>query len=208
MKKFMIMLLVWVASGGYCLQASAERLETLGPEPIESLEISMKDGNGTFMVVDSRMGETGTAAVLGGIIGASINSAINGDEDRKKAVAFQAAASQIDVAGLVETALRDTLASKAFPIADNEHLASHVLSLEVKDWGLTRLAFDQYEMATFLKVSVVMKRGRTEVWDVYVKESGRPLGYLSEVTPESFSADMQKLAKKTGKRIAYEIIYR
>jgi hypothetical protein len=203
----MTALLLWGACGGYCLQASAERLETLGPEPIEALDVTMEPGNGTFMVIDSRMTETATAAVLAGVIGAGINSAINADEDRKKAEPYQAAASQIDVAGLVETALRDTLASKDFPMAD-ENLASHVLSVEVKDWGLTRVAFDRADMAVFLKVSVVMTTGKTKVWGAYVKESGRSSGFLSETTPERFSEDMHKLASKTGKRIAYEIIYR
>lgn len=207
MKYIVLSLLVWGMLTNFCQQASAERLETLGKEPIESLNVTMVPGNGKFMVIDSRMTETATAAVLAGIIGAGINSAINADEDDKKAEPYKAAAGEIDVAGLVETSLRETLARKDFPTADAA-LASHVLTVEVKDWGLSRVAFDRADVAVFLKVSVVMKNGKIDVWDAYVKESGRTSGFLSETTPERFSQDMRQLASKTGKRIAYEIIYR
>lgn len=207
MRQIFLALLFWSASAGLCLPAVAERLETITPGPIDSLSIEMKPGNGTFMVVDSRMQETATAAVLAGIIGATINSAVNAEEDANKAKPFQQAADSLDVAGLVETALRKTLEGKDFPIAD-QGLASHDLTLEIKDWGLSRVSFEKNDVAVFLKVAVVMKNGKTKTWDVYLKESGRSSGTLYEITPETFSEDMQKLASKTGKRIAYEIIYR
>lgn len=207
MIRIILALLLWSTGASLCLQAQAERQETLAPGPIDSLDIEMKSGQGNFMVIDARMRETATAAVFGGIIGASINSAVNADQDADAARPFEEAANGIDVAGLVEASLRKTLAAKDFPMAD-AGAASHILTLEVKDWGLSRVSFEKAEVAVFLKVSVVMKNGKTTTWDAYVKEAGRPSGYLSEMTPERFSEDMKTLAAKTGKRIAYEIIYR
>ena len=207
MKRRVIAMLLWSAASLFCLSSEAERQETLGPEMIESLNINMSPERGNFMVVDSRMTETGTAAVIGGIIGAGINSAVNADEDKRKAQPYESAASEIEIASLVETALRETLTGKAFPVSEND-LASHVLSVEIKDWGLSRVSFQNPEVSVFLKVAVVMKSGKTVVWDTYLKESGRSARFLADTTPEQFSEDMRALAAKTGKRIAYEIIYR
>lgn len=188
-----------------CAEAHAKEIETLGAIEISALSVAADASAGDFMVIDSRMEETATAAVIGGLIGAGINAAINKDEDDKKAQPFQQAAAALDLANLVESAIAETLEKRGFPVADP---ASHQLVIEIKDWGLSRISFSEPQSSVFLKVHVTMKQGRTLVWDTYVKESGVEAAYLADISPEAFSEQITALAGKTGKRIAYEIIYR
>lgn len=197
--------LVGAAALLVCAEAQAKEIETLGPIEISALSVTSDDSAGNFMVVDSRMQETSTAAVIGGVIAASINSAINKEEDDRKAQPFLQAAAALDLATLVEAAITETLSKRGVPLSDP---GSHQLTIEIKDWGLTRVSYREPQSVVFLKVHVTMKQGRTFVWDTYVKESGVDSALLGSITPEAFTEQTTALAQKTGKRIAYEIIYR
>lgn len=188
-----------------CADAQAKEIETLAARDIPSLSVVVDPSPGTFMVVDSRMNETATAAVFGGLIGAGVNSAINAQEDDRKAEPFAETAQSLDIAKLVEAGLLETLSKRSFPVSDS---GSHALTIEVKDWGLSRISFGDARSQVFLKVHVIMKQGRETVWDTYVKESGADAAVLAGISKEQFSEQMTALATKTGKRIAYEIIYR
>jgi hypothetical protein len=189
----------------FCAEAQAKEIESLGAIDIRSLSVSAEESPGNFMVVDSRMEETATAAVIGGLIGAGINSAINKQEDDRKAGPFLQTAATLDIAGLVEAAILETLEKRGFPVTEP---ASHALVIEVKDWGLSRVSFSEPKSSVFLKVHVTMKDGRTAVWDTYIKESGTEAAFLADISPEAFAEQITALAGNTGKRIAYEIIYR
>jgi len=189
----------------FCAHAEAKETETLGPVEIKSLSVSADESAGNFTVIDSRMQETATAAVLGGLIGAGINSAINKDEDDRKAERFAEAAKAVDIQALVTASIIETLEARDFPLADP---SSHKLAIEIKDWGLTRISFREPEASVFLTVRVVLNKDRTVFWDTHVKESGASKELLVDITPEEFSEQITALARKTGKRIAYEIIYR
>ena len=189
----------------FCAEARAKETETLGPVEIKSLSVSADGSPGNFTVIDSRMQETATAAVIGGLIGAGINSAINKEEDDQKAERFVEAAEAVDIQALVTASIIETLEARDFPLADP---SSHKLEIEIKDWGLTRISFREPEASVFLTVRVVLNKDRTVFWDTHVKESGASKELLADITPEEFSEQITALARKTGKRIAYEIIYR
>lgn len=189
----------------FCAEAQAKETERLGPVEIKSLSVSSEDSPGNFTVIDSRMQETATAAVLGGLIGAGINSAINKDEDDQKAERFVEAAEAVDVKALVTASIIETLEARDFPLSDP---SSHKLAIEIKDWGLTRISFREPQASVFLTVRVVLNQDRKVIWDSHVKESGASKELLADITPEEFSDQITALARKTGKRIAYEIIYR
>lgn len=157
------------------------------------------------MVIDSRMTETSTAAVFGGLIGAAVDSAVNASQDEDKADRYRAAASQLQLGSILEKAITDTLEKRNFSLSDQ---GSHLLSVEVKDWGLARISFHQPQASVFLKVHVVMRDGRKVVWDTHMKESGSKAALLADISSEDFAEQITALANKTGKRIAYEIIYR
>lgn len=157
------------------------------------------------MVIDSRMTETSTAAVFAGMIGAAVNSAVNANEDEDKADRYRAAAGQLQLGSILEKAITETLEKRNFSLSDQ---GSHQLTVEVKDWGLTRISFHQPQASVFLKVHVVMRDGRKVVWDTHMKESGSKAALLADISSEDFAEQITALANKTGKRIAYEIIYR
>jgi hypothetical protein len=187
--------------------AGADDLETLQAIPIAAVNLSVDDSDSHFMVVYERMGETATAAVFAGIIGAGINSAINADQDADLARPYLAAANALPLKDIIEKSIRSTLEDKGMDLADAAE-ASHVLRVEIRDWGLLRTSFDSTQLTTFLKLHLIMKDGKERVWDVYQKEVGKKPDNIENITPESLSAAMEKLAAKSGKRVAYEIIYR
>jgi hypothetical protein len=193
------------AALAFCAPAEAKETETLGPVEIKSLSVSADGSGGNFTVIDSRMQETATAAVIAGLIGAGINSAINKEEDDSKAERFVEAAEAVDIEALVTASIVETLEARDFPMADP---SSHKLTIEIKDWGLTRISFREPQASVFLTVRVVLKKDLTVFWDTHVKESGASKELLADITPEEFSEQITALARKTGKRVAFEIIYR
>jgi len=192
------------------LPASAQKNDKskLGNFPIASLYFETDTSGAQFGVVDSRMGETGTATFLFGIIGGAINSGINADEDAKKAAPFVEAASKIQFAPIMNERINATLSAKSFPLAEGEKGASHALKIEIKEWGLTRTAFDDPHLTPFIRLHVVMKGGKKAVWDTYLKDSAGRSGLLPDFTSEILVQEIEALAAKMGERIAYEIIYR
>jgi len=193
------------------LPASAQKSSDkgkLGNFPIASIFFETDTSGAQFGVVDSRMGETATATVFFGIIGGAINSGINGDEDAKKAAPFVEAASKIELARIMNEKIGATLAAKAFSLAEGEKSASHALKVEIKEWGLTRTAFDDPHLTPFIRLHVVMKGGKKVVWDTYLKDSSGRSELLPAFTSEILVQEIEGLAAKMGERIAYEIIYR
>ena len=104
--------------------------------------------------------------------------------------------------------LNATLAARTFPLAPAQKGASHTLSVEIKEWGLTRTSMRDARLTTFIRLHVVMKQGNKVVWDTYMKDSGGRAAMLPEMTSDMLVEDIESLAAKMGERIAYEIIYR
>jgi hypothetical protein len=192
------------------LPAAAQKNDKskLGNFPIASLFFETDTRGAQFGVVDSRMEETATATVFFGIIGGAINSGINADEDAKKAAPFVEAASKIQFAPIMDERISATLAAKSYVLAEGEKAASHALKIEIKEWGLTRTAFDDPRLTPFIRLHAVMKGGKKVVWDTYLKDSAGRSGLLPEFTSEILVQEIEALAAKMGERIAYEIIYR
>jgi hypothetical protein len=188
--------------------ASAEDKSRLGNFPIASLSHGMDMSGASFQVVDSRFEETGTAVVLFGIVGGLVNSGINGSEDSKKAEPYAGVVAKLEPGRILSEKLNATLAARTFPLAAAEKGASHVLRVEIKEWGLTRTALRDDRLTTFIRLHVVMKQGNKVVWDTYMKDSGGRAAVLPEMTSDMLVEDIESLAAKMGERIAYEIIYR
>ena len=185
----------------------ADDKERLGDFPIDSLSISVEDDDADLTVIYSRMEETATAAVLFGIVGSAINSGINADEDAGRADLFRHLEDELELASLVETSLTETLQNKDFSIvAEGEE--SHVLSVDIRQWGLIKVSFQDDRVRAYLRLRITMKDGRQTVWDVYENETGREAAFFDEYTPEKLKEELEALAINSGKRVAYEIIYR
>jgi hypothetical protein len=173
------------------------------------VELSASDSN--FTVIDSRFDETATAGVLLGVVGASINSSINASEDDKKADAFRAGAATIDLAGVISGSATETLMARGTPtVAPSKTDASHVLLIEIRNWGLGRAAKDDPRLRTFVNLTWKVLDGKGKV--VFEKErenSVAPtLRRLEEFNDEILKSEVETLAKKAGRQIAYQIIYR
>jgi hypothetical protein len=188
--------------------AQSQDKAKLGNIPIASLFHGMDMSGASFEVVDSRFQETAAAAVMFGLIGAAINSGINGNEDIEKAKPYAAAAGKLEPGRIMSEKISATLAAKTFPLAEGEKGASHTLRVEIKEWGLTRTAFNDPRMSTFIRLHLIMKQGKKVVWDTYLKDSGGRAAVLSDITSDMLVQDIEALAAKMGERIAYEIIYR
>lgn len=188
--------------------AIADNNDVLGDFPIASLQINVDGSDGNFMVIHSRMSETATAAVFAGVIGAAINSGINASEDSDRAKPFLETAETLELEQILTNSLTETLTKKGVVIASDGEAASHILKVEIKDWGLIKIAFDDNRVSTFMKLQLTMRDGKKLIWDVYQKENGKAARVLSDFTPELFTSEMEALAAKSGKRVAYEIIYR
>lgn len=181
--------------------------EKLGDFPIDSLSVGVDDSEAKLTVIFSRMEETGTAAAIGGLIGAAINSGINAEEDADRAEGYSDVIGQVDLAGLVEASLRETLEGKEYSLVD-DGTQSHALQVDIKEWGLIKVSFNDNRVRAYLRLRLTMRDGRTLVWDVYENETGKKAEFLSDYPSDVLKEEMTALATKTGKRIAYEIIYR
>ena len=122
----------------FAQRAGADDLETLQAIPIAALSLSVDESDSHFMIVYERMGETATAAVFAGIIGAGINSAINADQDAALARPYLAAANALPLRDIIENSIRSTLEAKGMGLTDAAE-ASHLLRVEIKDWGLDHI---------------------------------------------------------------------
>lgn len=192
--------------------ANAQRVTELRGIPIESLAIDVRDGDGEFNVIDARMDETATAAVLFGMVGAVANSVDNNVDDQRAAEPYRDAAAGIDLETLIQAALTERLqARNAVPLAASPESASHTLVVEFGDWGLMRRA-QRPDMAvrTFLKLnlSIVDARGR-RVWGIQRDHSvGQTALALQSYPSDLFKTEMEALAASAGQQVANRIIYR
>lgn len=185
----------------------ADDKERLGDFPIDSLSVSVEDDDADLTVIFSRMEETATAAVLFGLVGSAINSGINAEEDGTRADLFRHLDGELELASLVETSLIETLQDRDRQIVDPGE-ESHVLSVDIRQWGLIKVSFQDDRVRAYLRLRITMKDGRKTVWDVYENETGRNSAFFDEYTPEMLKEEMEALAISSGKRVAYEIIYR
>jgi hypothetical protein len=184
----------------------------LGDVEIQSLSLQIDDEDSAFTVVDSRMDETGTAAVFFGLIGATINSIDNNSEDDAKAEPLKATAEALDVPNLVMQALRARLEARGgVELAGTPDGASHTLIVEIGEWGLVRRASrPSTEMRTFLKLTLRMVDARNRAaWGPQRENSiGQFNAELAEFTPEVFQSEMEALAVRAGEHVANLLIYR
>jgi hypothetical protein len=184
----------------------------LGDVEIQSLSLQIDDEDSAFTVVDSRMDETGTAAVFFGLIGATINSIDNNSEDDAKAEPLKATAEALDVPNLVMQALRARLEARGgVELAGTPDGASHTLIVEIGEWGLVRRASrPSTEMRTFLKLTLRMVDARNRAaWGPQRENSIGPFNAeLAEFTPEVFQSEMEALAVRAGEHVANLLIYR
>jgi hypothetical protein len=193
-------------------QAAAKEIAQLADIPIESLAIQVVQTPSVFTVIDSRMDETGTAAVFFGLIGAAINSADNNSEDRAKAAPLLETAEAIDLDGLIDQALRTRLAA-----APAGHLnqapapASHTLVVTITEWGLIRKAQKpDTSMRAFLKLSLSINDASGKpVWGPQRDHSvGQMTADLPAFTPDVFKTEIETLATRAGVQVANKMIYR
>lgn len=193
------------------LASVGPRAEDLDGVRIDALAVVMEDAEGDYTVIDERMDETGTAGALFGLIGAAANSAHNNAQDASTADRWRETAAGLDIGAMVEAALLATLAgSDAVVLTDDADAASHTLFVNVQDWGLGRTSQETDDLRAFLKINVRVEdaKGRT-VWKDHPVKRGRfASGDLSRFTDEIFVRELTRLAEKSGKSIAYEIIYR
>jgi hypothetical protein len=174
-----------------------------------AFETSAADSN--YTVIDSRFDETAAAGALFGLLGASLNSGINAGEDNEKADRFREAAAKIDLVGIITKSVNDMLTARADPpVAASREEASHVLHIEIRNWGLIRSAKDDPRLRGFINLSwkILDADGKT-VFEKKRENAVSPtLRPLDEYTNELLTADIETLAAKTGPLIAYQIVYR
>ena len=185
-------------------QISGAALADRATTDLKPISVDIEASFDDFTLIDARMTETATAAVLFGVIGAGINSGINADQDRKKAAHYVPTAQEIDLAEILQSSILSVLEKRGYA---SQSGSDFNLSLEVKRWGLSRTSFEDSNFAPFLVIDVELADGRELKWEERMKESATDTYALPDMTPELFDQEMRALTVKTGKRIAYEILY-
>lgn len=191
--------------------AFAQPAESLRDIEIESLFIDVSEDDSNFTVIDARMDETATAGVLFGIVGAGINSASNAGQDDKLADTLRDAAAEIDLQTLLSDAITSTLAERqALPLSEAQSEASHTLLVEIRNWGLMRQNREDQRMRVFLNLTLsVLDDKQKTVWEKKRENAvGGDAALFEEFTAERLQGELTALAEKSGKYIAYQIIYR
>ena len=200
-----------LAACGICAQALAQPAESLRDIEIDSLFIDVSEDDSNFTVIDARMDETGTAGALFGIVGAGINSANNAGQDDKLADTLRDAAAEIDLSALLSGAISSTLADRqALPLPETQGEASHTLLVEIRNWGLMRQNREDKRMRVFLNLTLsVLDDKQKTVWEKKRENAvGGDAAMFEEFTGERLKSELTALAEKSGKYIAYQIIYR
>jgi len=178
---------------------------------IESVFVETSASDSNFTVIDSRFDETATAGVLFGVLGSSINSGINAGEDDAKADVFRAGAEAIDLSGILTASAVGTLAARAQPpVAPSKADASHILLIEIRNWGLTRAARDDPRLRTFLNLTwKVLDQNGDVLFEKKRENAVAPtLRRLEEFDDATLKTEIETLAQKAGAQITYQIIYR
>ncbi len=213
MRDIVIALTVAVATICSVCDAAAQRNEVqLSDIPITSLAVRLSDEDASFEVIDKRMDETATAAVMFGLIGAAVSSAHTAAQDEETAEPLVATAESIDLDGIISQAITERLqARNTVPLAASADEASNILLVEIGEWGLVRRAqLPDLNMRAFIKlnISVLDARGRRLFGPQRVHSIGQRTGPMADFTPETFQAEIETLAARAGQQVANTIIYR
>lgn len=191
--------------------AKSNAATDIGAISFESVYVETSASDSNFTVIDSRFDETAAAGVFFGLLGASINSGINAGEDDKKADIFRAGAEEIDLAGILTASASQTLAARAEPpSAPTKADASHILLIEIRNWGLIRAAKDDPRLRTFLNLTwkVLDKKGAILFEKKRENAIASTSRRLDEFDDATLKEEVESLAQKAGAQIAYQIIYR
>jgi len=179
--------------------------------PLENLFVEVSEADSNFTIVDARMDETATAAVLFGLVGAAISSVAVASEDDEKADRLRETAESIDVAGVLLAGINATLgANERIDMAADKSEASHILVVELRNWGLLRRSQEDNDMRAFLNLTLkIFDENETLLWEKKRENAvGSFSAPLEEFTDEKFSEEIEALVRKTGQYVGYQIIYR
>jgi hypothetical protein len=178
---------------------------------LSTVFIEVDDNDSNFTVVDARYDETATAAALFGIAGAALNSAANASQDDKKADTLRSAAGSIDIKGILERNLIETLTRRGeLDLKSEESTAAHTIVVGIHNWGLIRMGRDDKRMRTFLNLSMrVLDAKGQVVWEKKRENSvGQNPAMFEEFNGVRLTSDMEALAAKSGIYIGNQINYR
>ncbi len=191
--------------------AIAKQETQLAEIEFETLFIEISEEDSNFTVVDARMDETATAAVFFGVLGAGLTSAGNAAHDDKKADTLREAAAKIDLSSLLLDAMNQTFASSEdIAMASGQDMASHTLVVEIRNWGLLRKNKESQEMRSFLNLTLKIRDNKNEIiWEKKRENAvGDKSSLFEDYTEEKLTSEMEAVAEKTGRYIAYQFIYR
>lgn len=177
---------------------------------MERLALRLDESDSNYTIVYERMEETQTAGAVFGLVGAVASSAHSAAEDNTLADAYRTTAADMKVGALVEQSVANVIqAREPNLLASAPAEAGHTLLIQVKNWGLTRVAFDDTLVRAFvnLRVQLLDAKGKP-IWDVREHGLGKTQAQLKAFTQEMFVEEVQKTAVKTGQKVGYQIVYR
>ncbi|MFZ5618173.1 MAG: hypothetical protein ACOZAA_12735, partial [Pseudomonadota bacterium] len=200
----------------FCFAAFSQASVAAPALPLSDIELStvfidVDDHDSNFTVVDARYDETATAAALFGLAGAALNSAANASQDDAKADTLRSAAKAIDIKGILERNLTETLGRRGeLDIKTEKSAATHAIVVGIHNWGLSRMDRDDKRMRTFLNLSIrILDAKGHVVWEKTRENSvGQNPRLFEEFNSERLTSDMETLAAKAGQYIGNQINYR
>ena len=178
-----------------------------------SISVVVKDP-GEFEILYSRANSTATGAVLGGFIGAAVESGVRSGQDQDREALIlphlqdSSCSSQV-LNGLTKALSRKNIEASVIEEVSDSSQIGKTLTLELSGCGFKLTDSTMMLVSAYIEVDAVLKDGSSEVLDEKILIQGREqftFHSLSE-NPDALNKQLDKVRTKAGKRIANKIIY-
>jgi hypothetical protein len=173
-----------------------------------------------FEVIHSRATADGTAAVMFGLVGATIASGIDEGEDKDRAALVATAVQDVCCPAIFKESLKplceSTRFEKVYILPDakqKEDLSGYdaVVTFNIDRWGLRLLDRTADKVAAFVELNVKMVRikDKKTIWDqreVIIGDRKESFGIFS-TNVELLRSELSETIKKAGFQMANSLIY-
>lgn len=188
-------------------------------QSIKKIAIAVKQKH-NFEVIHSRATADGTAAVLFGLVGATIASGIDEGEDKDKAALMTNAIEDVCCPSIFIESLsplfETTRFDKVYILPDANQKASlsdydAVVTFSIDRWGLRLIEHMADKLAAFVEMDAKMVRAKDKktIWDqreVIIGERRENLEMYS-TNGEMLRNELRETIKKAGFQMANALIY-
>ena len=179
-------------------------------EPNQPLTVT-NSKKGVFELVSHRMQPTGAGAVVGGLLGAAIQSGVESSQDesmKKKVLAsFPDASCSQPLMDAFKAKLRE---EGSFAIADAKSKKASLVDIDIQECGLHLADSAENQFASYVYLTLKFKPAAAAPWSEKIQVSGRNRYSFDEFVNQAGLArlELEDVLKRAGARAADKIIYK